>query len=276
MSITSPIPVLRGDQDAVLRFDGDALVLNRPHEQLRIPLAAVRGVRAEGRSVSVELAAGAGAGAGAATAVHRITGVSGAAAAVFAAAVTTALPEHADGYAAVVSSIVAEPRQDRRIRLLKRWAMVAGLVVTAVAVTAGTATGGLTGIGLGVMTLVGGALGVAMTAVGLGGLWLACRQWYLPRHGITVEAERHPDQRGTYVYTDSDGVSRTLWAKSASATIEVAYSSGDPSQVVVRRSGPRTAWEAVFTLGMTACGLAALAGVVVLLVASLQGLYVGV
>ncbi|MGW2396181.1 hypothetical protein ACWCYY_06475 [Kitasatospora sp. NPDC001664] len=268
MSITSPIPVLRGSQGAVLRLDGEALVLTRPHAQLRIPLAAVRRVRAEDRSVSVELAAGA--------AVHRVAGVSSAAAAVFAAAVTAALPEHPDEEAVVVTSTVAETRPQRRIRLLKRWALVLGLVVTAVSAATGIATGGLTGIVLGVMSLLCGALGVAMTAVGLGGLWLAHRQRYLLRHGITVEAERLPDQPWTYAYTDTDGVSRSLWAKSASATLEVAYAPGDPSEVVVRRSGARTAREAAFALGLSACGLAALGGVVVLLVGSLQGVYVGV
>ncbi|MFI5527435.1 hypothetical protein ACIA8O_02655 [Kitasatospora sp. NPDC051853] len=269
MSITSPIPVLRGDRDSVLRLDGEALVLSRPHERLRIPLAAVRQVRAEGRSVTVELAAGAP------PAVHRIAGVSGAAAAVFAAAVTAALPEHPDEEAVVVTSAVAETRPQRRIRLLKRWALVFGLVVTAVAAATGIATGGLTGIGLGVMSLLLGALGVAMTAVGLGGLWLAHRQRFLLRHGITVEAERLPDEPWTYAYTDTDGVSRSLWAKSGSATLEVAYAPGDPSEVVVRRSAARTARETAFALGMSACGLAALGGVGVLLVGSLQGVYVG-
>ncbi|WP_345286030.1 hypothetical protein, partial [Kitasatospora albolonga] len=132
---------------------------------------------------------------------------------------------------------MAETRPQRRIRLLKRWALLLGLVVTAVSAVTGIATGGLTGIVLGVMSLLCGALGVAMTAVGLGGLWLAHRQRYLLRHGITVEAERLPDQPWTYAYTDTDGVSRSLWAKSASATLEVAYAPGDPSEVVVRRSG---------------------------------------
>jgi hypothetical protein len=57
MSITSPIPVLQGSRGTVLRSDGEALLLSRPHEELRIPLVAIERVRAEGRSVTVELTA---------------------------------------------------------------------------------------------------------------------------------------------------------------------------------------------------------------------------
>ncbi|MFD8009490.1 hypothetical protein [Streptomyces sp. NPDC058955] len=57
MPMTSPIPVLRGAGDAVLRSDGDALLLSRPDEETRIPLRAVRRVRTEGGTVVVELTA---------------------------------------------------------------------------------------------------------------------------------------------------------------------------------------------------------------------------
>ncbi|MFH8519722.1 hypothetical protein ACH4CE_32485 [Streptomyces gelaticus] len=42
MSTAPPIPVLRGSSGTVLQFDGDALVLRRTAEEVRIPLLAIR------------------------------------------------------------------------------------------------------------------------------------------------------------------------------------------------------------------------------------------
>ncbi|MFE2561179.1 hypothetical protein ACFXGT_35250, partial [Streptomyces sp. NPDC059352] len=91
MSTTSPIPVLRGSGGVVLQAEDDDLVLTRGREKTRIPLRAVRRVRTEGRAVAVELTAPPGS----TPAVHRIGGVSEAAATMFADAVN-ALPERAD------------------------------------------------------------------------------------------------------------------------------------------------------------------------------------
>ncbi|MEV0452844.1 hypothetical protein [Streptomyces sp. NPDC050600] len=88
MPITSPIPVLRGSGGVVLQAEDDDLVLTRGREETRIPLQAVRTVRAEGRTVAVELTAPAGS----TPAVHRVGGVSEVAATVFADAVNASLP----------------------------------------------------------------------------------------------------------------------------------------------------------------------------------------
>ncbi|MFE2557370.1 hypothetical protein ACFXGT_15355 [Streptomyces sp. NPDC059352] len=57
---TSPMPVLRGSGGTTLQAEEDALVLRRWRKEKRIPLQAVRQVRAEGRALAVELTAPAG------------------------------------------------------------------------------------------------------------------------------------------------------------------------------------------------------------------------
>ncbi|MFD3874485.1 hypothetical protein [Streptomyces sp. NPDC058623] len=124
MPITSPLPVAQGGKKTVLRSDDGALLLSRPHEELRIPLAAIERVRAEGRSVTVELTAAVGV----TPAVRRVGGVSEAAARAFADAVNRALPERAeedvvvDGSGLVITRVLSESQADRRRRVqAERW-----------------------------------------------------------------------------------------------------------------------------------------------------------
>ncbi|MFD4110137.1 hypothetical protein ACFWWU_28815 [Streptomyces sp. NPDC058650] len=263
MSITSPIPVLQGSKNTVLRSDGRALLLSRPHEELRIPLMAIERVRAEGRSVAVELTAAAGA----TPAVRRVGGVSEAAARAFADAVNRALPERAeedvavDGSGLVITHVLTESPAERRQSLFKRGALAAALVIVALALTFGIREGGIDGFMLAVTTLFGGTMASVTTAGGAAGLWSACRGWHLTRHGITVEAERTAGTpgklraSGTYVYTDAVGVSRTVSGSAGAWTIHVAYDPQNPGNVVVRRSGLRTVGYVVLSLGCLCLGL---------------------
>ncbi|POX56218.1 hypothetical protein C3489_05685 [Streptomyces sp. Ru71] len=190
MSITSPIPVLQGNRGTVLRSNGEALILSRPNEELRIPLVAIARVRADGRSVTVELTAAAGT----TPAVRRVGGVSEAAARVFAEAVNRALPERGeedavvDGSSLVVTRVLTESPAERR-RSILRWGLLSvALVIAALALTIGIREGGLSGVILAVVTLFNGAVAAVATAIGAAGLWVAYRGWYLTRHGITVDA----------------------------------------------------------------------------------------
>ncbi|MFD7557420.1 hypothetical protein ACFV9E_23135 [Streptomyces sp. NPDC059835] len=265
MPITSPIPVLQGSKNTVLRSDGGALLLSRPHEELRIPLVAIERVRAEGRSVTVELTAAAGA----TPAVRRVGGVSEAAARAFADAVNRALPARSeedvavDGSDRVVTRVLTESPAERRQRVFRWGVLAVALLIVALALTFGIREGGIDGFMLAVATLLGGAVAAVTTAGGAAGLWSACRGWYLTRHGITVEAENAADTpsrlrtSGTYVYTDTAGVSRSMDAgRTGAATIQVAYDPQDPARVVTSRSGLRTVGYVLLSLGCLCFGLA--------------------
>ncbi|MCJ0874478.1 hypothetical protein [Streptomyces sp. AP-93] len=102
--------------------------------ETRIPLQAVRRIHAEGSAVAVELTAPAGT----TPAVHRVGGVSEAAATFFADAVNATLPERAeeagetaDGSALVTVRALTEPEQDRRTRVLRLWVKAVALLTAA-------------------------------------------------------------------------------------------------------------------------------------------------
>ncbi|MET9607359.1 DUF3592 domain-containing protein [Streptomyces sp. NPDC006512] len=264
MPITSPIPVLQGSKKTVLRSVGGALLLSRPHEELSIPLAAIERVRAAGRSVAVELTAAVGA----TPAVHRVGGVSEAAARAFADAVNRALPERAegdvvvDGSGLVVTRVLTESQAERRRRAFRWGALAVALVLVAVALAFGIRVGGIDGFMLAVATLLGGLFSAVGIAGGAAGLWSACRGWYLTRRGITVEAENAAETpgelrgSGTYIYTDTAGVSRSMaLGRTGAETIQVAYDPQDPARVVTHRSGRRTAVYVLLSLVCLCFGL---------------------
>ncbi|MER6709225.1 hypothetical protein [Streptomyces fumanus] len=270
MSNTSPIPVLRGSRGTVLRAQGTTLFLGRPHEEVRIPLVAIERIRAEGRSVTIELIAKAGV----TPAVHRVGGVSEAAARVFAEAVNRALHERAeedvvvDGSGLVVTRVLTESPAERRQRVVRRAVLTVALVIVALALTVGLREGGLSGVLLAVATLIQGAIAAVAIAGGGAGMWAAFRGWYLTRHGITVEAKNAADtpdrlgSSGTYVYTDTAGVSRTVGGSTGAESIQVAYDPQDPKKAVVQRSRRRTVVYIVLSLGCLCLGFA-LGGVVI-------------
>ncbi|MFD5619524.1 hypothetical protein [Streptomyces yangpuensis] len=281
MSTSSPLPVLRGNRGAVLRRDGDALVLRRSAEEMRIPFAAIARIRAEGRAVAVELTAPGGA----VPAVHRLDGVSAASAGVFASAVTNGLPsrprdaEAVDGSTLVTVEAVTESANERRARWAKRGAITVVLGFGALSVAMGVVGGNAATWFLGVMVLIVGPAGTAVTAVGAGGMWLAYLAWFLPRHGITVEAVRVSDttdllgRSGNYAYTDTSGTSHRRYVKGSAATVPIAYHPAKPATAVVCHSWGRKLWDTVFCLGVLLFGLALLASAVVLAIGTFQGAY---
>ncbi|MER6678041.1 hypothetical protein [Streptomyces sp. NPDC000983] len=280
MSITSPIPVLRGSGGTVLQLDDDALVLRRTAEELRIPLRAIRRVRTEGRAVAVELTAPAGA----VPAVHRVDDVSEAAVALFADAVNAALPaptdeaDTVDGSDLVTVRAVKESDAERRKGRWKIWAFVVFLVHFA----AGLAVGihGEWTLAL-CIPLVGPILGAGGIAFGAMGAESVYRQWYLPRHGITVEAARLGNARvlggsfGTYVYTDLHGEHRSVYTRSGAPTVQVAYNPNKPHVVVVYEKRSSTIGDAALAVAALLFGLCVEAGVITVAVGAFLGWYPG-
>lgn len=233
MSMLSSIPVLQGRGGAVLTAEPGGLVLTRPREELSIPERAVARVRAEGRSVTVELRVPAG---GAATAAHRIgiEDVSEAAATAFADAVNGLLEDPAadtedvDGAALVVLRTIRTLWRERFMRRLK-W-LVIGSVGTLVALSVVTGIAG--GAVYPVMIVVFGGIGTAGLWIGayLVGTWLHERR--LLKHGITVLAAP-ATMSGLYLYVDTDGLTRTVSHLGGAPFLQVSYDPRDPADVLV-------------------------------------------
>ncbi|MFF0474457.1 hypothetical protein [Streptomyces sp. NPDC004284] len=264
MSISSPIPVLLGDGNAELRSEGEALLLRRPREEVRIPLAAIARIRAEGRDVTVELTAPTGAEA----VSYRIEDVSRAAAGVFADAVNGALPDRAgeepvDGSALVVVTALGaadaeeggEEEEEKVGAALTRVPLAFGLLLVAFSVAVGVAGKDLDrAVAVLMLGFVAGGFGFLAWLA----LWTAWEDWYLPRHGITVEADPVLiEGRGTYAYTDTTGKLRPVGAgdKARGETIRIAYHPREPSRATPLKgvgSVVKTLIGAVFLLVPTA------------------------
>ncbi|WP_338692743.1 hypothetical protein V2W30_00810 [Streptomyces sp. Q6] len=273
MSFTSPIPVLHNSRGATLRYEDGALVLRLPDEEVRIPLPAVARIHAEGRTVAVELTARTGAAPG----VHTLDDVSEAAAALFADAVTAALPERTagaepvDGSALVVVRPLTETPDEQRRRRSRRRTRIgmasAGSVFFALALAVGIHGQWIVAL----LTLLVGPVGAASLAyawIGVEDLYL---QWYLPRNGITVQARLVGHSRimgggfGTYVYTDLHGESRTLHHRGGGATVEAAYHPDKPHIVRVPESRGQKTGSVAVTVFLVLFGLVVEAGTAYLL-----------
>jgi hypothetical protein len=212
---TSPVPVLRGSGGTTLQAEEDALVLSRRRTAKRIPLQAVRQVRAEGRALAVELTAPAGT----APTVFRVRGVSAVAATLFAEAVTARLPadRDSDGAALVTEGTPPESEDEAYFRTLKICAWGVGLVTVGVAVAmmiTGSTAGALLFLFTNPITLV-------LALLGLYAMRTPFYEWYLPRYGITVEAVYRGHRN--YAFTDLHGTTRTAAVAGTAPTRRIAY-----------------------------------------------------
>ncbi|MFI9118644.1 hypothetical protein ACIGW0_04420 [Streptomyces bikiniensis] len=226
MTAASPL-VLRGRGDAVLRFTGAAVTLGRTDGEHHIPLAAIEGVYAEGRSVEIELVAPVETE----PVVYRVEDVSEAAATAFADAVEAALPDQVaevDGSTLVTHRPpVAPAPRGHRTKLL-----VAGIAVPVLALdvflgVAGRPEHAATFWLALLVTAVGGYLAFFMGQ----GLY---RMWHLPRNGITVHARlsHYTNNTGVYRYTDTTGASHTYTDRMGGNTVELAYDPRDPKVAI--------------------------------------------
>ncbi|MGA5195919.1 hypothetical protein [Streptomyces exfoliatus] len=269
MSITPSIPVVQGSGKSSLQHEGDALLLTRRHDEIRIPLAAIAQVRAEGRSLSVELTAPAGATAF----THRIDGTSEAAAAMFAATVNAALPEvagrdtNADGTALVEAHTRPASRRERRNRLLKWWtaATVAPVVVLCVLI-------GVAGQPVGIVLFVPlGFVAAASTLMSLVSLSSWYREFRLTRHGITTLAVESPDRPGMYLYTDPAGLVRQVFTWAGRLSTTISYDPANPADVILPRSALFRRGELCFGVVCALGGVAFYATMIAMVVQSFTG-----
>ncbi|MFF6815758.1 hypothetical protein ACFZAG_38795 [Streptomyces sp. NPDC012403] len=251
MPITSSVPVLLGDQGTELRSDDAGLLIRRPHEEVRIPLAAVAHVHANGRVVAVELTAPAGTE----PTRYRIEGVSRASGTAFEEAVNGSLPERpadedpVDGSTLVTVTPRAGARAGREeddeqdaeplqpAELVIRCTMAAvGLGL--VALSAGVVVAG-DHVSRALAVLLLGGTGLAIGRAAVRTVAILWNKWYLPRHGITIEAQPvliHG--RVNYGYTATDGRLRPALTPDGvrGEAYHVAYHPKYPARVVACQS----------------------------------------
>ncbi|MEU6087317.1 hypothetical protein ABZ865_10990 [Streptomyces sp. NPDC047085] len=235
MSIMPSIPVLHGSKDTDLRATDQELILRRARQEYRIPFAAIAHVRAERRAVEVRLTAPAET----VPTVHRIEGVSEAAAGAFAQAVSALLPPADDSTAVVDGSTLVttrtaerEPETPREAfgRRVKRFVVGSVLAIVAMSVLVSVVVHPIMMIfvwlfgGVG-FPFAGAVVLLAPTVV---------ERWRLPRHGITVTADyaHSAAEPRLYLYTDLDGNTRTYYATSDRLRLEISYDPRDPGRVV--------------------------------------------
>ncbi|MGW7284410.1 hypothetical protein ACWGH4_02745 [Streptomyces sp. NPDC054847] len=246
MSISSPVPVLRGDRGIELRSTGEELLLRRPDAELRIPFAAIARVHAERRDILLELTAPAGVD----PTVYRVSDVSAAAAGVFADAVNAALPEQTaddetvDGSTLVVirSLVIGDEGEDEADENLVQVGlpshgirlMYTGCVaIAALAVVVGVLGGDWSRA---IATLLLGATGVACSYFVVMLFAMVWRDWYLPRYGITVEGRqvfREDDGDTVHAFSATDGVTRYILGHNKGKTVRIAYHPKNPAYAAV-------------------------------------------
>ncbi|WP_328487136.1 hypothetical protein [Streptomyces zaomyceticus] len=267
MSIMSPIPALRGPEGTGLRAEGQALLLRRAREELHIPLKAIARVRVEGRTVTIELTAPAGA----TPHVQRFADVDEAAATAFADAVNAALPERteaADGAGYISSNRLSDPYATAALRVIKRGALHGTLAIVALCVLV-SVTGHPAAI---ILLTPSGFLGLFFLVLGWATSYPSREERYLRRHGVTVAAERAPGEYATYIYTDPDGLSRSVRKAAGTWTIDIAYDPRDPGRVVVLRSRGARAMDYTLLGSGLVIGLLGAAGALTCVVLALLGI----
>ncbi|MEV8588637.1 hypothetical protein [Streptomyces sp. NPDC051180] len=251
MSITASIPVLHAAKDTVVRPEGEALLVRRPHEQTLIPLRAVGRVLVEGRTVTIELTSAPGAER---THVHRVWDVvDEAAAAAFAEAVNAALPERADavdGADLVTGERLYQPSYRNWLRGVKRGSLLATLAFVALCVLVGVA-----GYPAALIVMIPFAfIGLPVLALGALLAFEPYEERYLRRHGVRTSAVRLQGEGNLYAYADPGGVVRTVRAPVRTWDIQAAYDPRDPGRVVPLRARARRIRNSAGVLSLLVVG----------------------
>ncbi|NML49185.1 hypothetical protein HHL19_02270 [Streptomyces sp. R302] len=224
----SSLPVLRGREGTVLFAEDGGLVLDLPTEQVTFTADGLGRIRAEGRTVLIELRSRAGT----TPLVHRIDDVDAEAAVRFADGINALLANRTDSDDvdgapfAVIRSLRPTWRKTFHRRLLR------GVLAYLLALVA--------------LIVIAAALGegdLAVILIPLGGLsWLALwcgaygagrsrREKWLLTHGVTTTAVRAT--RGGYIYPDGTGAWRGLLHSRPEPSVPVAFPPDDPADVLV-------------------------------------------
>ncbi|MFF5784401.1 hypothetical protein ACFY8P_05455 [Streptomyces sp. NPDC012693] len=269
MSITAPIPALQGGKDTIVKAEGQALLVRRPHEETHIPLEAVARVVTEGRTVTIELTSAPDA---VTVHVHRVWDVDEAAAVAFAEAVNGALPERTAAVAGadlVTGERLYQPSYRRWLRGIRRGSLYASLATVGLCVPVG-----LTGTWVAVLAILMFAFfAIPVLALGVWLLYGPVEEHHLRKHGVRIPAVRLRGERGSYAYPDPGGVVRTVRHSVQAWSIEAAYDPRDPGRVVPLLPRGRRILESFMALLVLGLGLLPAAGVVATVVAVFIGAF---
>ncbi|MFI8513846.1 hypothetical protein ACIGHB_22215 [Streptomyces sp. NPDC085460] len=222
-------PVLRGRDGAVLTVEDLGLVLDLPREQITFTPDGLGRLRAEGRTVLIELRARKGA----TPVVHRIDDVDEADARVFADDLNELLAKRVDdddvdgAPFAVIRHLGPTWRKRFHRRLLRGLLgyLLALAVLAVVAVALGHGSLLFMEIPLG---------GLAWLCLGAGwhGVGRGRRERWLRRHGVVATARR-ATTRGAYIYPDGTGAYRGFAHGEDDPTLTVAFTADAPGDVLV-------------------------------------------
>ncbi|MFB7518095.1 hypothetical protein [Streptomyces sp. NPDC056144] len=225
----SSLPVLRGRDGATLVAEDLGLVLDLPREQITFTPDGLGRIRAEGRSVLIELRAKART----TPRIHRIDDVDPADAVAFADGVNAILANRTDSDDvdgtpfAVVRSLAPTWRSRFHRRMLRgTLGHLLALVVLCVV------TGALGWWEQVLLAVVIGGLAWAGLWLGLYGVIRSRRERWLYRNGVVVTATRATMSRGAYIYPDPRGDYRCIEHGEAGPSITVAYPPDDPANVL--------------------------------------------
>ncbi|MFE5792465.1 hypothetical protein ACFQ8C_07780 [Streptomyces sp. NPDC056503] len=225
----SALPVLRGRDGAALFAEDAGLVLDLADEQVTFTADGLGRIRAEGRTVLIELRAKAGT----TPQVHRIDDVDPEAAVRFADGINAILArrtddDDVDGAPFAVIRSLRPTWRKRFLGRLRRGVLGYFLVLVALCVVAGALGEG----DLVVMTIPFGGLSWLALWFGVYGVVRSRRERWLLEHGVTVTATR-ATTRGAYVYPDGTGAYRGFRHGEAGPSVPVAFPPGDPGDVLV-------------------------------------------
>lgn len=231
MPMSTPIaslPRLRGRDGTVLFAEDGGLVLDLPTEQVTFTADGLGRIRAEGRTVLIELRSKAGT----TPIVHRIDDVDPEAAVRFADGINALLANRTDSDDvdgapfAVIRSLRPTWRKKFHRRLLRGALAYLLALVALIAVAAALGEGDLALI----LIPFGGLSWLALWC-GAAGAVRAWREKWLLTYGVVTTAVRAT--RGGYIYPDGSGAWRGFVHSQAEPSIPVAFPPDDPADVLV-------------------------------------------
>ncbi|MFE9043972.1 hypothetical protein ACFYOG_24110 [Streptomyces sp. NPDC007818] len=222
-------PVLRGRDGTVLTAEEDFLVLDLPREQITFTADGLGRLRAEGRTLLIELRARRGT----TPIVHRIDDVDAADAARFADKLNTALAKRVDdddvdgAHFALIRHLGPTWRRGFHRRLLR---VSLGHLLALTVLTVVAAAGARWSV-VAMDVVVGGFAWLCLT-LGWYGTGRSRRERWLRRHGVLATAFRTTSRNG-YMYPDGTGSYRCFLHGQDEATLTVAFPADDPGDALV-------------------------------------------
>ncbi len=245
------LPKLRGRDGTVLFAEDGGLVLDLPTEQVTFTADGLGRIRAEGRTVLIELRSKAGT----TPLVHRIDDVDPEAAVRFADGINALLAnrtdsDDVDGAPFAITRSLRPTWRMRFHRRLRRGVLGSFLALVAVIVLFGM----LGQADLAIVLIPFGGLSWLAVSFGVYGVVRSRREKWLLAHGVVTTAVRAT--RGGYIYPDGSGAWRGFVHSQAERSIPVAFPPDDPADVLVL-SPPLT--QLVNTLAgavLLVCGVA--------------------